>query len=151
VDVGGSASTLADVVAESKSIRRAVRNDDPFWKSPSAVTLEIVTGDQAGAGTDSEVTLIFELQNGTKQKRVIDGDRAGRFERGTSTNVTLLDLDLQLDDIVGIAAKQDEEGLASDWFLDRINLRQLEKKPKSWVFGEWIYQKAIPGRLEPTT
>jgi len=151
VDVGGSASTLAGVVAESKGIRRAVRADDPFWKSPSPVTLEVVTGDKAGAGTDSEVTLIFELQNGTEEERVIDGDRAGRFERGTSTNVTLLDRNVQLDDIIGIAAKQDGEGLASEWFLDRIHLRQLKKEPKSWVFGKWIKQKAVPGRTESTT
>lgn len=138
VDVGGSASTLTEVVAESTSIRRAIRTDDPFWKLPSAVTLEVVTGDVATAGTDSQVTLTFDLGNGTTAKRVVDGDRAGRFERGTSTNVTLMDLNLQLEDIAGITVKQDGSGWATDWHLDRIHLRQLGKDPKSCLFDKWI-------------
>jgi hypothetical protein len=138
VDVGGSASTLADVVADSTSVRRAVRGDDPFWKSPSPVTLEVVTGDVATAGTDSQVTLTLDLRNGAKAKRVVDGDRAGRFERGTSTNVTLIDLDLKLEEIAGITVKHDGSGWATDWHLDRINLRQLGQEPKSCRFDKWI-------------
>jgi len=147
VDVGGSASTLAEVVADSGSVRPAVRGDDPFRKSPSPVTLEVVTGDVATAGTDSQVTLTLDLRNGTKAKRVVDGDRAGRFERGTSTSVTLLDLNVELEDIVAISVTHDGGGWATDWNLDRIHLRQRDKAQRSCLFGKWINRGKSVRRL----
>jgi hypothetical protein len=141
VDVGLSATTLSDVIAEpeiASKIRRAVPGDDPFSKTPSPVVLEVVTGDERTSGTDSVVTLTIQGKDGSRMKRQVDGDWGGRFERGMSTYVSMFGMDLQLEDIDQITVKHDGSGWASDWYLDRIILRQGEKKPRSCAFQDWI-------------
>ena len=90
------------------------------------------------------VTLTIQGKDGSQVKRRVDGDWGGRFERGMSTYVTLLGIDLRLEDIDRITVAQDGSGWASDWYLERILARQADKTARSCVFQAWIKEgKAV--------
>lgn len=87
--------------------------------------LVIHTGDQATAGTDSNIFVILHGERGSTDEIRLNGFIAGdAFERNKTDTCTIPFND-DVGDIYRITVRSDERYAASDWLLGRIEVRAV--------------------------
>ncbi len=94
------------------------------------------TGSQGFAGTDANVyiTLYGDVTN-SGEKLLDNSDN--NFEQG-KTDIFVLELP-QLGGLTSVRVRRDDAGVAEDWFLEKIIVRNDESE-KEWVFNcnNWL-------------
>lgn len=107
--------------------------------------LSIHTGDQATAGTDSNIFIVLYGERGNTDEVRLNGHIAGdAFERNQTDTCTVPFSD-DVGDIYKIAIRSDERYSASDWLLNRLEVRAVIDAAKGvyrpasiFIINQWI-------------
>lgn len=119
--------------------RYATSGKSIFSYSDVDYVVNVKTGDQIHAGTDANVFIILHSETGEKSKPIkLDYFFRDDFERG-QLDVFQLKAIAHLKDIHKIELWRDEKGLASEWFLDYIEIESVASR-KRFMFPafRWI-------------
>ena len=101
--------------------------------------LNVKTGDQLHAGTDANIYIILHSESGEKSEPIkLDYLFRDDFERGQLDQFKLKSI-AHLQDIHKIELYRDDKGVASDWYVDYIELESVASK-KRFIFPafRWI-------------
>eukprot|EP00727_Mastigamoeba_balamuthi_P010665 m51a1_g6220 hypothetical protein (2032) ;mRNA; r:217273-223689 len=130
---------------DDRQIVRELRAEEPEQLvDPKHYKLAVTTGDRHGAGTDAKVfvqlrgllrssgRVVLEEAGGQQQRRA-----AALFERAQTDEFELVLSDLG--DLKELVVGHDNTGSAPGWFLERVEVRQLESGA-AWAFacGRWL-------------
>ncbi len=111
--------------------------------------VEVFTGDEKLAGTDSEVflTLIGELGESGERHLSKSETNFDKFERNRMDRFRIVERNLGR--LYGLKVRHDNTLGLSDWFLDRVVVTdQLKKKVYTFVCGKWFSLKKGDRRIE---
>jgi len=117
----------------------AFRGKSIFSYSDIDYVLSVKTGDQLHAGTDANVRIVLHSENGEQSKPMkLDYLFRDDFERGQLDMFQLRDI-AHLKDIHKIEIWRDGKGLASDWFVDYIEIESTASR-KRFLFPlfRWV-------------
>lgn len=135
----------ASAVLKTGSLHRtcfrgyASRSKGIFSYSNIDYLVHVKTGDQIHAGTDANVYIILHSENGDQSQPIrLDYFFRNDFERGQLDEFQLKNI-AHLEDIHKIEIWRDGRGLASDWFLDYIEIESVASR-KRFLFPvfRWI-------------
>ncbi len=111
--------------------------------------VEVLTGDERLAGTDSEVylTIIGELGESSEKHLSKSETNFNKFERNKMDVFRIVDRNFGR--LYGLKVRHDNSLSLSDWFLDRIVVTdQLKKKVYTFVCKKWFSLKKDDRRIE---
>ncbi|XP_052225504.1 allene oxide synthase-lipoxygenase protein-like isoform X2 [Dreissena polymorpha] len=118
---------------------KATAKKDIFSYSSIDFLIKVKTGDQLNAGTDANVHVILYSESG-QQSDTIQLDYAFRddFERGQLDEFQLKGLE-DFKDVHKIEIWRDGRGVASDWFVDYIEIESLRLRTRfMFPLFRWI-------------
>ncbi|XP_013416715.1 lipoxygenase homology domain-containing protein 1 isoform X2 [Lingula anatina] len=107
--------------------------------------LTVYTGDMQGAGTDSKVSITVFGSTGTTPEIILEKN-GERFERG---KVDLIKLELdEIGAIKKLRIGHDGKGSRSDWFLEKVELRNMDTGDLT-VFkcNDWLSKNKGDGKI----
>ena len=117
-------------------IRYATRADNPFQPPNANYELTVHTGDVHMGATDANLTFTVTGRLG-KASKVIDASLDGRMGRNDWNFVTIQSPNIG--DLISITVERDNDGIAPDWYLDRILVQSFKYSvSKQAVFNRWI-------------
>jgi cytolysin (calcineurin-like family phosphatase) len=105
---------------------------------PRDYQVRVYTGDQAGAGTDSNIYLTITGTAGQITDRGLNSLIAGNaFERNQTDTLTLKNLP-PIGEITGITVRSDNRYAAPGWFLGWIEISSLDIPTCRFNFNKWV-------------
>ncbi|KAI3384069.1 hypothetical protein SNEBB_000281 [Seison nebaliae] len=100
----------------------------------------VATGDESGAGTDSEVYIRLCGNEGISKKIVLKSDKSGLFERNCTDEFTIKTL--KLSDIKKIIVGHNGSGIGAKWLFHYIKLSRSDwSTDKLFKELQWIEKK----------
>jgi glycerophosphoryl diester phosphodiesterase len=135
--------SVVDAAVRSGTVRIANRADNPMQRPNQAYALDVLTSDEAFAGTDALIRFTLTGAAGSAQTTVNARFRS-RMESGHWNFVTLASSDLG--ELKSIAVSHDESGLADGWHVARIRVRSA----RYGAAGEAVFERWVKAG-EPVT
>ncbi|CAC5379791.1 ALOX5 [Mytilus coruscus] len=101
-------------------------------------TISVKTGDQKGAGIDANVYIILHGKGLQTTKVNLDTFFKNNFDRGSIDNYSV-DFDVDIPEVKRIELWHDTEGVFSNWYLDWIEVTNVESDITSlFTVMKWI-------------
>ena len=113
----------------------------PEGMKPVKYSVAVFTGDPLGAGTNAKVYVTLNGSLGTSWEFRLD-EAGNDFRRGKMDSFCITQAS-ELGELESLRIRHDGAGLFSGWYLDRIEVRQLDTE-RMWTFpcGRWLDKKA---------
>ncbi|CAF1040089.1 unnamed protein product [Adineta ricciae] len=102
--------------------RETYRSVDHHPRGPTCYHIAIKTGDVRGAGTDANVYIIIYGESGRSTTHLLDNIGKNDFERNTTSEFTVMDIDVGNINAIKIWHDNSKPGAA--WFLDTVIVRK---------------------------
>ena len=123
------------------SVKKISSTPTPSPKLPESYYVGIKTGDKSGAGTDSNITLTIESNNGSYPATVLNPLLQGNaFERNNLNSCVLSFPNYNdIGDITKIVLQSDHKYAGADWYVDSVRI--IRKTTGELFFAEinqWI-------------
>ncbi|UJR31475.1 hypothetical protein I4U23_018964 [Adineta vaga] len=115
-------SWLGKKIPALKAKREVYPLVDPHLKGPICYQIIVKTGKVTNAGTDANVFLIIYGKSGRTAVHQLNNRSKNDFERNTSSEFTIMDIDIG--EIDRIKIWHDNSNLNSAWFLDSIIIQK---------------------------
>ncbi|CAF4045720.1 unnamed protein product [Rotaria sordida] len=113
---------LGDAQSKLKAKREIYPSTDHHQKGPTCYHITVKTGKDMGAGTDANVYIIIYGKSGRTTIHHLDNRLKNDFERNTTSEFTIMDIDVGKIDRIKIW--HDNTGVGSAWLLDSIIIRK---------------------------
>ncbi|RDD42008.1 Lipoxygenase homology domain-containing protein 1 [Trichoplax sp. H2] len=128
----------ADVAASSKA--------KPVELKPVKYEVTVVTGDEKGAGTDANVSVILYGDNGDTGPRPLKKKFVNLFERNQHDKFTIEALDLGK--LTKLHIEHDNKGWGASWLLDRVEVHNVDSN-ETIIFPckQWLDKKKGDGQI----
>lgn len=102
--------------------------------------VDVVTGDESGAGTDSNVFITVYGENGDtgerQLKETID-DKRNKFERNQKDEFVIKAIDIGK--LTKVKIRHDNTKMGSAWFLDRVDVEDVKRKKNYFFYCQrWL-------------
>lgn len=113
--------------------------------------LHVFTGDVKGAGTDANVfvTIYGEYGDSGERQLLKPETHSNKFERGNEDIFTLEAA--ELGNIFKLKLRHDNSNMSPSWFVDRIDIRDVETdKLYPFICERWLSKKKEEGKLQRT-
>lgn len=119
----------------------------PEGMKPVKYSVAVFTGDPLGAGTNAKVYVTLNGSLGTSGEFRLD-EAGNDFRKGKMDSFRITQA-RELGELESIRIRHDSSGLFSAWYLDRIEVRQLDTE-RMWTFpcGRWLDKKAEDGSTD---
>ena len=119
----------------------------PEGMNPIKYSVAVFTGDPLGAGTNAKVYVTLNGSLGTSWEFRLD-EAGNDFRRGKMDSFCITQA-RELGELESLRIRHDGAGLFSGWYLDRIEVRQLDTE-RMWTFpcGRWLDKKAEDGSTD---
>jgi len=141
-------SRWLDIHEDDHNIERELIVNGTPGRPLTAYRIVVVTGVEAGAGTDSNVYIALTGVDGKFDKIRLDNDK-NNFERGRIDIFRHESLDLG--DLKEITIGHDGHGIGCAWFLDKVFIVN-ERINQRWIFPckQWFDAKQGDKKIERT-
>jgi hypothetical protein len=114
------------------------------------VTVQVVTGDAVGSGTDANVfCTLFGKDGGSSGEFALlsSAEHRDKFERGHTDSFTHEALQLR-GGVCSVGVRFDARGLGSDWLLQRVSVSEGGGAAREFECGEWLNGRVKSMRLQ---
>jgi len=129
---------LADNEGDKQISREinAIKEDISTYSPLISYSIDVLTGDRSGAGTDANVSIELIGDNGKSGLHVLDNAQ-NNFERNKTDSFGIQCPDLGK--LQRISIGHDNSGFGAAWFLDKIIIANQKSGEKAYFLsGDWF-------------